>query len=84
MSAAEPPVPPEGSTPPVRYRIVPDLPDLIEAEEYAEHPQGRLVRMRVSWSADGVEILADAFRPDELEALLEALGPEEIEQMMCG
>lgn len=76
--------PTEQASAEVCYRLVPELPDLIEAEEYAAHPEGRLVRVRISWSADGVEVLADAFRPDRLEELLEALGPEEIEQMMCG
>ncbi|MGW5128906.1 radical SAM-modified peptide, FtsH ternary system-associated [Streptomyces sp. NPDC004069] len=76
--------PSDHGSPGVRYRLVPELPDLIEADEYGAYPQGRLVRVRVTWSADGVEVLADAFRPDQMEALLEALGPEEIEQMMCG
>lgn len=66
------------------YRLVDSLPDLIDADEYARHPEGRLVRLRLTWSAEGVEILGDAFRPDMLERLLERLGPDEIEQMMCG
>lgn len=67
-----------------RYRVVPDLPDLIDPAEYATHPEGRLVRLRLTWSEAGVEILGDAFRPEALERLLESLGPDEIEQMMCG
>lgn len=66
------------------YRLVDSLPDLIDADEYARHPEGRLVRLRLTWSAEGVEILGDAFRPELLERLLEGLGPDEIEQMMCG
>jgi hypothetical protein len=67
-----------------RYRIVDSLPDLIHPEEYAEHPEGRLVRLRISFSEAGVEVLGDAFRPEVLEEILEGLGPDEIEQMMCG
>lgn len=66
------------------YRFVKDLPDLIQPEEYADHPEGRLVRLRISVTADGVEILGDAFRPEVLEEILRKLGPDEIEQMLCG
>lgn len=64
--------------------FVESLPDLIEPEEYAGHPDGRLVRLRVSVTETGVEILGDAFRPDVLEALLAALGAGPAEQMLCG
>lgn len=66
------------------YRFVPDLPDLIDAAEYDDHPDGRLVRLRITWDEQGVEVLGDAFRPDMLEALLERMGPDAIEQMLCG
>ncbi|AZP16237.1 radical SAM-modified peptide, FtsH ternary system-associated [Streptomyces aquilus] len=66
------------------YRFVEDLPDLIEASEYDDHPEGRLVRLRISWDEKGVEVLGDAFRPDMLEALLEKMGPDAVEQMLCG
>lgn len=66
------------------FRFVEDLPDLIQPDEYAEHPDGRLVRFRISVTEDGVEILGDAFRPEVLEGILNGLGPEEIEQMLCG
>ncbi len=66
------------------YRFVEDLPDLIQPEEYPDHPEGRLVRLRISVTTDGVEILGDAFRPEVLEKILAGLGPEEIEQMLCG
>ncbi len=66
------------------YRFVENLPDLIQPEEYADHPEGRLVRLRISVTEDGVEILGDAFRPEVLEEILRRLGPDEIEQMLCG
>lgn len=66
------------------YRFVENLPDLIQPEEYADHPEGRLVRLRISVTGDGVEILGDAFRPEVLEEILRRLGPGEIEQMLCG
>jgi len=50
-------------------RYVPSLPDLIDASEYEAHPKGGLVRLRITASDDGVAILGDAFRPDELERL---------------
>ena len=66
------------------FRFVEDLPDLIQPEDYADHPDGRLVRLRITVTENGVEILGDAFRPEMLEQILRRLGPEEIEQMLCG
>jgi hypothetical protein len=66
------------------YRFVADLPDLIDASEYDDHPDGRLVRLRITWDEKGVEVLGDAFRPDLLEELLERMGPDAVEQMLCG
>ena len=66
------------------FRFVADLPDLIQPEEYPDHPDGKLVRFRISASADGVEVLGDAFRPEVLEEILARLGPDVIEQMLCG
>ncbi len=66
------------------YRFVEHLPDLIEPGDYAGQPAGRLVRVRICVTADGVQILGDAFRPAALERLLEHLGPDVIEQMLCG
>ena len=68
----------------VRHTVVEHLPDLIFPEEYPRYPDGGLVRIRIKATADGVELLGDAFRPELLEKLLAALGPDEIEQMLCG
>ena len=67
-----------------RYSYIDALPDLISETEYAANPSGRLVRLRIRASEDGVEILGDAMRPATLEQLLEQLSPDEIEQMLCG
>ena len=66
------------------YRFAERIPDLIDAEEYAQYPRGRRVRLRIRRTEEGVEIVGDAVRPDELERLLEELGAEVIEQMLCG
>ncbi|MET9077836.1 MULTISPECIES: radical SAM-modified peptide, FtsH ternary system-associated [Streptomyces] len=66
------------------YRMVEHIPDLIQPEEYEEHPEGRLVRISIRVDGDGVQVLGDAFRPEVLEQLLERLGPDAIEQMLCG
>ena len=65
-------------------RYVEDLPDLIMPEDYAGDPKGRLVRLRITVTEDGVEVLGDAVRPVELEALLEGLDPQFLEQTLCG
>lgn len=60
------------------------LPDLIQPEEYANHPKGELVRLQIRLTPEGIEILGDAMRPDVLERLLNSLNVNEIEQMLCG
>ncbi len=71
------------------HRFVPSLPDLIDPVEYAEHPEGRLVRLRITVTETGVEVLGDGMRPEQIEAVLASLngpgeeGPE-MEQMLCG
>lgn len=64
--------------------FVADLPDLIFPEEYANHPGGGLVRLRIEVGADGVGILADGLRPLEVERLLREVGGGPIQQMLCG
>jgi len=66
------------------FRFVPHLPDLIAPEEYDEHPDGRLVRVEISVTEDGISILGDAFRPAVLEEMFAALGAGPIEEMLCG
>jgi hypothetical protein len=66
------------------YRMVEHIPDLIQPEEYDDHPEGRLVRISIRTDGEGVQVIGDAFRPQLLEELLEALGPDAIEQMLCG
>lgn len=65
-------------------RFVDELPDLIDPAEYAGDPRGRRVRLRLRLDGDGLELLGDAPRPQELEALLEGLGPAAIERTLCG
>jgi hypothetical protein len=69
---------------PYRAEFVESLPDLIDESEYADHPRGGLVRVRISVDESGVHVLGDAFRPEVLENLLAALGAGSIEQMLCG
>jgi FtsH ternary system-associated peptide len=64
--------------------FVASLPDLIDASEYAEHPEGNLVRLRIEVTDGGVVLTGDAMRPVTLEALLAALGDGTVEQMLCG
>ncbi|GAA0252299.1 hypothetical protein GCM10010492_61000 [Saccharothrix mutabilis subsp. mutabilis] len=66
------------------YEFVDSLPDLVQPEEYANHPTGGLVRLRISVENGEITILGDALRPELIEKLLESLAPETIEQMLCG
>ena len=66
------------------YRFVQHLPDLIQPSDYGDDPDGRRVRIRISATAEGLELLGDAMCPAALEQILEELKPEVIEQMLCG
>jgi FtsH ternary system-associated peptide len=64
--------------------FIPHLADLIMPDEYADHPDGRLVRVQIRVTDDGIQILADGFRPAVVEDLLATLGAGTVEQMLCG
>ena len=66
------------------YLFVDEIPDLIHPQDYADDPQGRRVRLKISKTGEGLEIIGDAIRPDELERLLEGMDADTIEQMLCG
>jgi hypothetical protein len=69
---------------PPAHAIVPTLPDLIDASEYASHPDGSLVRLRITVTDSGVEILSDGMRPELIERLLAIIDHGTMEQMLCG
>lgn len=75
---------PGDAEPPPEFVFVPHLPDLITPEEYDDHPEGRLIRIKITASAEGVQVLGDGFRPAVVEQLLAALGGGPIEEMLCG
>jgi FtsH ternary system-associated peptide len=60
------------------------IPDLINADEYDKYPDGTLVRVRISVSENGVEVLGDGLRPELVEEVLKAIGGGPMEQMLCG
>ncbi|SDT45652.1 radical SAM-modified peptide, FtsH ternary system-associated [Actinoplanes derwentensis] len=66
------------------FVFVPHLPDLIDASEYPDHPDGRLVRIEIRSDGTGVEVLADGFRPAWVEQLLAEVGGGPIDEMLCG
>jgi hypothetical protein len=66
------------------HAFVLTLPDLIEASEYASHPDGGLVRLRITVTDSGVEILGDGMRPELIERLLATIDHGIMEQMLCG
>jgi hypothetical protein len=76
---------PSAATPTAAEHVfVESLPDLIDPSEYAEHPHGDLVRLRIVVTEAGVEVQGDAMRPLSVETLLAALGGGATEQMLCG
>ncbi|HEX8772810.1 MAG TPA: radical SAM-modified peptide, FtsH ternary system-associated [Pyrinomonadaceae bacterium] len=67
----------------VRLRFVAHLPDLITDEDYLQ-AEVRRVRLRITVTDEGVEILGDSMYAPLLEKLLAEVGAEEIERMLCG
>ena len=70
--------------PQIRPRFVAPLPDLITAQDYAAPPGVRKVRLRITLTGQGVEILADSPYPALLEDLLAQAGADEVERVLCG
>jgi len=68
----------------VQHIFTESLPDLIDATEYSRHPDGALVRIRISVTDSGVEILGDGLRPELIERVLAAITSGPMEQMLCG
>jgi hypothetical protein len=66
-----------------QLRFVAHLPDLITDEDYMQ-PEVKRVRLRISVTDDGIEILGDSMYAPLLEKLLAEAGAEEIERMLCG
>ncbi|MFI0980890.1 radical SAM-modified peptide, FtsH ternary system-associated [Streptomyces sp. NPDC021093] len=66
------------------YVFTEAIPDLIGPEEYADHPHGNLVRVRIRVTGSGIEVVGDALRPRAVEDVLAALGEGPMEQMLCG
>lgn len=67
-----------------RTQFVAHLPDLITETDYLDPPDYQKVRLRISPTMDGVDILGDSMYVKLLEALLIDLGADEIERMLCG
>ena len=65
-------------------RFVDHLPDLMTAEDYAAPPEVKKVRVRITVTAEGIEILSDSPYPALLETLLAQAGVDEVEKVLCG
>ncbi|HEY6190516.1 MAG TPA: radical SAM-modified peptide, FtsH ternary system-associated [Pyrinomonadaceae bacterium] len=68
---------------PPLLRFVANLPDLITEEDYLQ-PEVKRVRLRITVTDEGIEILGDSMYAPLLERLLAQVGAEEIERMLCG
>ena len=69
----------------IQHVFTESLPDLIDAKEYSRYPNGTLVRIKISVTETGVEIIGDGLRPELIEQVLAAIGGSDpMEQMLCG
>ncbi|MGO8673147.1 MAG: radical SAM-modified peptide, FtsH ternary system-associated [Capsulimonadaceae bacterium] len=60
------------------------LPDLITEEDYHDPPERQRVRVRLTITPNGVEMLGDSMYAHRIEELFHGLGADEIERMLCG
>lgn len=67
-----------------RTRFVDHLPDLMMPEDYQHSPDKKKVRIRITFTDMGIEIIGDSRHVPVLEELLSKVGAEEIEMMLCG
>lgn len=65
-------------------RFVSHLPDLMTAEDYAAPTEVKKVRVRITVTDEGIEILSDSPYPALLEELLAQAGVDEVEKVLCG
>jgi len=65
-------------------KIVAELPDLMRPEDYQNAATVKKVRVRLTLSDDGLEILGDSLYVETLERLLRESGPHPIERSLCG
>ena len=72
----------ETKHPPIRF--VSHLPDLMTPEDYLHDPEPKKLRIRISFTDKGIEILGDSRYVPLLEELLAQAGAKEIEMMLCG
>ncbi len=67
-----------------KTRFVDHLPDLITEADYQDAPEKKKIRIRISLTSEGVEILGDTMHAPLLEQLLGQTGAQEIQKMPCG
>lgn len=68
----------------LNIEYVDHIPELITWTDYETAHQKKQVRLQLTVTDKGLEIVGDSPYPHELEELLAALGPEAIEMMLCG
>jgi hypothetical protein len=64
--------------------FVDQLPDLMTLEDYQVAHRRKTIRIRLTVTDEGLEIIGDSPYPQLLEELLAALDPETIEMTLCG
>ncbi len=70
---------------PPAVRFVNALPDLMTGDDYrAAGTGGRKVRVQLTLTATGLEIVADSLYVATLEELLAAVGSREVSRVLCG
>lgn len=67
-----------------RIQFVDHLPDLMMPEDYLHSSEQKKIRIRITYTEEGIEILGDSRYVPLLEDLLVNAGAKEIEMVLCG
>ena len=67
-----------------QVKIVDHLPDLIVKSDYLDPPSTKKIRVQISVTKDGVEVLGDSMYPLLAEAVIREVSDDDMERTLCG
>lgn len=69
---------------PPNTKTVDSLPDLITETDYLDPPDKKKVRIKISITSEGVDLLSDSMYPVLAEDILREISDDVMEYVLCG
>jgi hypothetical protein len=69
---------------PPNTKTVDSLPDLITESDYLDPPDKKKVRIKISITSEGVDLLSDSMYPVLAEDILREISDDVMEYVLCG